>query len=109
MTTPKNNLNFSYIFNITLSALLAIFSWNAIRLINSVDDLTKMVYEHEVQITEQGKRLDKIENKIITEYHIPNNINDSMPKDGTVINYFNREICIIGSTSYKSKRNYMNV
>lgn len=88
------------ILNITLSVLLAIFSWNAVRLINSVDELSKMVYQHEVQINDQKDRLDKIENKLLTENNPPIN---NFPKDGTRVVTFNQEICLAPSQRNKRK------
>lgn len=89
------------ILNITLSILLAIFSWNAVRLINSVDELSKMVYQHEVKINDQKERIDKLENKLLTVNMNPP-INN-FPKDGTRVVTFNQELCLTSSQRNKRK------
>lgn len=96
----NTKLNVNNLLSILVTAFLALYSWQAEKLVSSVDDLKKMVYEHDVKI---GYIEHKIGISSNYDYNPP--LSQIPARDGTAVSIFNSEMCILSHTK-KNKKEY---
>ena len=100
MPPQKSEINVNNIIYSLIVVSFSFFTWEASRLVSSVDVLTKMVYQHEVILQEHEKRIDFDEKKQLSSLDDP-----YIPqRDGTKVILFNSDICLTSSSSTKKKQ-----